>query len=128
MDHEKGWIDIRKVLIVENVKILRDLLTEYYELKGFEVIGTSTGNRGIEIFSSEPESFDLLIVDWILPGLSGKKLIEKILRIKSNQKIVILTAYAEEESILLLIRSPNISILEKPFKLSELDEILYKIT
>ncbi len=124
---DTGETDRQKVLVAEGAPILRELLTEYYELKGIEVVSVSTGDSAIETFKAKPESFDLVVVDWILPGLSGKKLIEKMLSIKQHQKIVILTGYADDEKILLLAKSPNIEILVKPLKLSELDKIIQKI-
>lgn len=106
-----------KVLIVEDEKVLLDLLTRHLENEGYTVIGTTNGEEGLELARNEQP--DLCILDVMLPGLDGLSLC-RILRRESNMAIILLTARAGEIDRVIGLDSGADDYVVKPFSLPEL--------
>ena len=88
-----------KILIVEDEKDIRDLLQFNLQGRGFEVATAETGEDGLLMLKDTP--FDLMVLDWMLPGVSGVQ-VAKVARGMENGKgmgILMLTAKSEPENI-----------------------------
>ncbi len=81
------------LLIVEDEKKIADILALYLEREGFSV---SDADRGEEAMRLLREPFDLIILDLMLPDMSGEELC-KIIRETSDVPIIMLTAKSAEE-------------------------------
>jgi len=82
---------MKKILITEDDKVLREALSDYLTKEGFEVVAAANGEEGIEM--AKKENPDLLLLDIILPKKDGFEVIKEI---KSDEKtknipIVLLT-------------------------------------
>jgi len=104
---------MKKILIIEDEANIRKLLA--YDLKhaGFEVKEAQDGQMAKDI--CEKEHFDLLLIDWMLPNISGIELV-KYFRKKDIQSVLImLTAKDEEENILEAFEAGVDDYVNKPF-------------
>ena len=86
--------DEKKILLVEDEKAIRDAVAAYLEREGYIVRGVGDGQSAVEEF--EKHSFDLVILDLMLPKLSGERVCRAI-RETSNVPIIMLTAKGEVE-------------------------------
>lgn len=89
----------KTILIIEDEADIRQLYTEYLTDSGFEVLEASDGNEGLSKALSE--SWDLLLLDIMLPGRDGVqvlKLIKENERLR-NKPIVLLTNLSMEAVI-----------------------------
>jgi two-component system, OmpR family, phosphate regulon response regulator PhoB len=109
-----------KILIVEDEKPLVTLLAYNLEAEGFEVLVESRGDDAeIHLQESVP---DLLLLDWMLPGVSGIELCRR-LRQRSATKalpIVMLTARGEESERIRGLATGADDYVVKPFSVAEL--------
>ena len=106
-----------KILVVDDeVKIL-DLVKNYLTKEGFFVITAETGAKALELFQMEKP--DLLILDLMMPGMSGYDVCKKICNI-SQIPIIMLTAKSEEVDKLLGLELGADDYITKPFSLREL--------
>ncbi len=113
----------KKVLIIDDEEVVREVLQNFFENLEIEAVTASTGEEALKIYSSESD-FDLVIVDWVLPVLSGEKVISEILKISPDQKVIISTGYAEDEKLRPFVERSNIKVLRKPFKLSDIEKLI----
>ncbi len=82
------------VLIIEDEAGLVKVLKAYLEKEGFQVFTSQDGNEGTQLFyETQP---DLIILDLMLPGISGENIARKI-RQSSSVPIIMLTAKGKEE-------------------------------
>ena len=86
--------DEKKILIVEDEKVIRDAVSAYLERENYVVKGVGDGQSAVEEF--EKHAFDLVILDLMLPKLSGERVCRAI-RDTSNVPIIMLTAKGEVE-------------------------------
>jgi len=109
--------DIKKVLVVDDeVKIL-EVIKSFLESKGYAVYTAENGKQAFNIF--ENETISLVILDLMLPDIPGEEICMS-LRHKSRVPIIMLTAKAEEESVLRGLGIGADDYMKKPFSLKEL--------
>ena len=107
-----------KVLIVEDENSLLELLKFNFTKDGFKVDTATDGETALEkILHKAP---DLLILDWMLPKLSGIELCRRIRKNKEikNLPIIMLTARGEEEDRLRGLETGADDYITKPFSVN----------
>jgi len=109
-----------KVLIVEDEAPLAELLRYNFEAEGFEVAHAATGEEA-ELLIAE-EKPDLIILDWMLPSVSGVELCRRV-RARQDTRalpILMLTARGEESDRIRGLSTGADDYVVKPFSLPEL--------
>lgn len=107
----------KKILVVEDeVKIL-EVVTSLLKSRGYQVIQAVDGKEALLLF--EQENISLVLLDLMLPDISGEEVCRKI-RGKSRVPIIMLTAKAEEEHLLNGLHIGADDYITKPFSLREL--------
>ena len=106
-----------RVLVVEDTEAILDAVTDALAAEGFEVHGASDGRAALELAQAEP--FDLVILDLMLPGLSGTEVCRR-LRADSPVPIIMLTARDSEADRVLGLEIGADDYVTKPFSEVEL--------
>jgi two-component system OmpR family response regulator len=105
------------ILLVEDEKKLRDMVTTHLQQEGFIVAPAGDGLEALRIWQEIKP--DLLVLDLMLPQLSGWEVLKKI-RQKDNTPVIVLTARAEEVDKLLGLELGADDYITKPFSPREL--------
>jgi two-component system, OmpR family, response regulator RegX3 len=106
-----------RILVVEDTAAILDAVTDALAAEGFEVQGISDGTAALEAAEAEP--FDLVILDLMLPGLSGTEICRR-LRAESPVPIIMLTARDSEADRVLGLEIGADDYITKPFSEVEL--------
>jgi DNA-binding response OmpR family regulator len=106
-----------RILVVEDTEAILDAVTDALAAEGFEVQGASDGLAALELAQAEP--FDLVILDLMLPGLSGTEVCRR-LRTESPVPIIMLTARDSEADRVLGLEIGADDYVTKPFSIREL--------
>ncbi|HKL11809.1 MAG TPA: response regulator transcription factor [Clostridia bacterium] len=107
------------ILMVEDESKLLEVVRVYVEAEGYSFTGAGSGAEGIRLFNSC--HFDLLLLDLMLPGMSGEAVAEEI-RKTSNMPIIMLTAKSAVESRIGGLKLGADDYVTKPFNPRELME------
>ncbi len=106
-----------KILVVEDEEKILEVVKSFLESKGFAVLTAQDGRRAIEVF--EKESISFILLDLMLPELSGEEVC-RIIRRKSKVPIIMLTAKSEEADFLTGLGIGADDYITKPFSLKAL--------
>ena len=110
-----GNAEIR-ILVVEDDKEVREYMVESLGLLGYQVNQAADGAAGLrEIERDRP---DLLIVDFLMPGMNGAEVVASVNARAPGLPIIVATGYADMQAIDNVIG--NDAILRKPFQINEL--------
>jgi DNA-binding response OmpR family regulator len=94
---------MKKILIVEDEKVLADTLKEEFENAGFEVYTASDGEEGLAVMRSKPERPDLVLLDLLMPRMNGFTFLEEVSKdIKNNLKaipVIVLSNLGQDEDL-----------------------------
>lgn len=102
----------RKILIVEDEDILREIVKDYLLNDGYEVLEATDGKEALSIF--EEHEVHLIILDIMLPELDGWSVCRRI-RKTSNVPIIMLTARVDEDDTLLGFELGADDYVTKPY-------------
>ncbi|MBC8430538.1 MAG: PAS domain-containing protein [Desulfobacterales bacterium] len=81
------FIDDEEVLVIVGQDMLR-----YF---GYKVVGKTSSLEALEVFRAHPDEFDLVITDQTMPGMTGTKLAEELIRIRQDIPIILCTGYSQ---------------------------------
>ena len=110
--------DARSILLVEDEKAIRDAVAAYLDREGYWVVGVGDGQSAVEEF--EKHHFDLVILDLMLPKLSGERVCRAIRDKTSAVPIIMLTAKGEVEDRIIGFELGADDYIVKPFSPREL--------
>lgn len=106
------------ILVVDDEEIMREVITTLLEEEGYRVTSSATGEEGIE--RVKEEASDLVLLDLMLPSMSGLETLEELIRIDPDIVVVMISAYASIENAVDATKSGAFDFITKPFKNEEL--------
>lgn len=84
---------MKKLLVVEDEKKIREVIASYFQREGFEIFEAESGSEALDLVNKS--AFDCIILDLMLPDLSGEEVCKAIRR-TSAAPIIMLTAKTQE--------------------------------
>ncbi len=109
-----------KILIIEDEPAIRELISMTLLPEGYEILELGTGKEAIQVILDQRPS--LLLLDWMLPDMSGLDLAKRIKRDEAVREvpIIMLTARSEENDKIRGLESGADDYITKPFSTREL--------
>lgn len=107
-----------RILVVEDEKDLNRILVKRLRLEGYAVDGCFTGLQALEYLSSA--AFDAVVLDWMLPGLSGLEVVRSIRSTHPQVAVLMLTAKDQISDKVTGLDAGADDYLVKPFATEEL--------
>jgi CheY-like chemotaxis protein len=126
--HEPGP-DLRgmRVLVVDDNETALEILQTYLESLSFRVTTVDSGEAALALFEEANEHFELVMMDWLMPGLDGIETAEKIktgTNLTDPPKIILVSAFAGEEVMAKKEAKYLDSMLAKPVNPSLLFDVI----
>lgn len=118
---------MKRILVVDDTKNIRVLLSTCLELRGYEVITADNGGEALEIINDKNQKIDLIFLDIRMPGLSGTELLKNIKYIRNNCPVVIMTAFATVKNAVECTKLGALIYLQKPFSPERINLVLDEI-
>lgn len=115
------------IIIVDDEKIVLETQTLLLQELGYRVASFSDGLEAIEYFTQHHEDVDLVILDLNMPNLSGKQCFDSLKKVRADVRVIVSTGCNVENEVDELFRSGILGIIQKPFPIKKLDEIILKV-
>lgn len=109
-----------KILIVEDEHGIANFLKQGLEEEGYEILVANDGKRGYEI--SQSQKIDLILLDWILPKMTGIEVCKSIRKTDIKVPIIFLTAKDTVQETIEGLKAGANDYIKKPFSFDELIE------
>ncbi len=110
--------DKSKILVIEDEKNMRDILSILLEGEGYEVVTAPDGITGIE--QIKKDIYDLIITDIKMPGHSGFDVLKEAKEISPETLVIMITAFGTTESAIEAMKLGAYDYIHKPFKIDEI--------
>jgi diguanylate cyclase (GGDEF)-like protein len=115
----------KTILILEDDKVISSILSTRYINKGYKVFTAEEVEEAQGVI--EKEEIDLVITDYIVPGITGVELIKALKSIKNALKVIILSSQKNERTVESALKAGADDYLVKPFSPIELDSRLSRL-
>ncbi len=116
----------RNILIVEDQKSSRELLSSFLEEEGYKVTEAGTAEQALKLF--EEHSFACALLDIRLPGMDGIELLSMLREIDPEFKAIFMTAFGSVDIAVKGMEKGAFSFIQKPVNLKQLLGLVEKAT
>ncbi|MDJ0874284.1 MAG: response regulator [Desulfobacterales bacterium] len=103
------------ILLVDDDDTTLKTGKKHLEKAGYTVITASDGEKALEIYSSQKDTIDLILLDLMMPGMGGAKCLEALLRLDPDVMVIITSGHYPEGRRLRLIEQCARDCLHKPY-------------
>jgi len=104
-----------KILVIDDEQIMRDGCSRILSRDGWSVICAENGNQGLEEIKGRPENVDVILLDLMMPGMSGMDVLDHIRTLDPNLLVIVITGYATVESAVEAMKKGAYDFIPKPF-------------
>lgn len=114
----------QRVLVVDDEPNILNGLVSLLNISGCNAKGFTNGLEALRLFANDPEAFDVVITDQVMPHINGEELIREIKNLRKEIPVVMCSGYSE------VIRKPDMLarhadvFLEKPYQFSQLFDVI----
>jgi formate transporter len=113
-----------KMLIIDDDLIITKSCTKIFQTQGYEVTTTSNPQEGIKLVSEN--SYDVILVDWMMPGLDGLDVVEEIDKRSPNSAMVMISGHPSVGRATEALKRGAMDYVSKPFKPEEIIAVVNK--
>jgi two-component system response regulator PilR (NtrC family) len=106
-----------RILIVDDEEVLRDVLDAVLRREGFDIIAAASGEEALSVLDSE--EVDLVILDVMLPGISGIDTLRAINISNPHLPVIVITAFSSIDGAIDAMKQGAFHYIPKPFKNEE---------
>ena len=96
VEEQAGSQGTGRILFVDDEEAITDSSVRVLQMHGFQATGVVDPVRALEMFTADPQAFDLAVVDLTMPRMSGKDLIRKLKALREDFPVILSSGYALE--------------------------------
>lgn len=115
------------IVLVDDEPSLLETGQELLSLLGYHVLAASSGASALEVIERERENISLVILDLMMPGMSGEKCLPKILNIVPSMKVMIASGYTASVKMEDLLNAGATDFIQKPYDIEALSKKIRSI-
>lgn len=111
-----------KMLIIDDEEIVLKSCRKIFEAEGFDVVTTANPQEGLKLASDS--HFDVILVDWMMPGFDGMDVVEEIDRRSPGSAVVMISGYPSVGRATEAMKRGAMDYVAKPFKPEEITMVV----
>jgi PAS domain S-box-containing protein len=104
------------ILVVEDNDNLREVICKTLGKQGYVVLEAANGKDALQIFDNRTWPIDLLLVDVVLPQMSGAEVVKRLQEFDPNLKVLYMSGYTNNAIVHHGVLDTDVAFLQKPFK------------
>ncbi|MGO9261962.1 MAG: response regulator [Bryobacteraceae bacterium] len=115
------------VLVVEDQSEVRRMVLAILRQNGYRLLEAADGTEALSLSESYDEPIDLLITDVVMPGMNGRELADRMLRLRPALKVLYISGYSADVLAPQGVLGPGVSYVAKPFSPRELSRKIREV-
>jgi len=103
------------ILLVEDDEMVRRLAREVLKTSGYQVLEAASGSAARKVCEQNKEVIHLLLTDVVMPGMSGREVVNRLLPLHPEMRVLYMSGYAENAIVHHGVLDEGINFIQKPF-------------
>ena len=108
------------ILVVEDEEEVRKVAVRILKRQGYMVLDTPDGEGALVICEKQKEPIHLILTDVVMPGMSGRQLVERCWQIRQDFKVLYMSGYTDNAIVQHGVLEEGINYIQKPFTVDAL--------
>ncbi len=114
------------VMVVDDEKTVLDVMAEIIQDLGYRVMTADSGRRAIALFKEHMDKIKLVILDLVMPQISGEDVFHALREMNPDIKIVLASGYDRQGRAATLLTTGGTDFIQKPFDIDSLNRIVQR--
>ena len=110
----------KTVFVIDDEEIIRDMTTDMLTDMGYNVLTAEDGLAALTTFERAHQDIDVVLLDMILPGMTGEEIFGRLQQIKPEIKVIFSSGFSIEEVPQELFVDDTTDFIEKPYRIGDL--------
>lgn len=115
------------VLLVDDEPTILDTASQLLNMLGYTVFQAASGQEAVDTYREMHDRIDLVILDMIMPGMSGSQTVETLKTINPEVKVILSSGYSLEGEVKKVMEAGCRGFIQKPYIISELAAIVHQV-
>ncbi len=115
------------ILLVDDEEMVTEVGKQLLERLGYKVITASAGREALGLFGREKANIDLVVLDMIMPGLSGSETFDRLRALAPGTKVLLSSGYSMNGQASDILARGCSGFLQKPFNINDLSQKIREI-
>jgi PAS domain S-box-containing protein len=112
------------ILLVDDEEQVRRVAKDQLEFLGYKVITASDGIEAVNKYKKIKEKIDLILLDMVMPAMSGKETFQALKNIDPDVKIILISGFSQNDRAMEVLNGGALGFIQKPFQLYNLSKII----
>ncbi|HDS03424.1 MAG TPA: PAS domain S-box protein [Firmicutes bacterium] len=114
----------KTVLIIEDDHVVRTIAGVILSELGYTVLQAEEGDQGLRLYQQNPESIDIVLLDMVMPKMSGREVFDALRKIDPRVKVVFSSGFSHDRGFHELIAKGARGFIQKPYRQHELGRVM----
>jgi CheY-like chemotaxis protein len=115
------------ILLVDDERTVLEVSSEIISSMGYKVFAAGSGQDALAIYLDNIESIQLVILDLIMPGMSGSETFDRLKQMNSEIKVLLSSGYGMNQNVQHIMDRGCRGFIQKPFNIGELSKKLREV-
>ena len=115
------------ILLVDDESTILDTASNLLNILGYTVFQAASGQEAVDTYREMHERIDLIILDMIMPGMSGSQTLETLKMIDPEVKVILSSGYGLQGEVRKVLGTGCRGFIQKPYLISELAAIVHQV-
>jgi CheY-like chemotaxis protein len=115
------------ILVVDDEDSVRDLGRDTLTTFGYTVLSAASGEQALELYRKKRDRVDLVILDLIMPGMSGRQCLEELLKLNPRVKVLVASGFSNIGPMRETIAAGARSFIAKPYEVKHLLQVVRQV-
>lgn len=115
------------ILLIDDEQAIREVSKEILNEIGYDVIVAENGKEGLQLYQANSDKVDLIILDIIMPEVSGIETFKSLRRLNKDVKVLLASGYSITEQTREMLKDGNCQFIAKPFNMRILSRRIHEI-
>jgi len=116
-----------RILLVDDEEVMRVTGQAILEDLGYKVTVAANGKHALEIFGKDPEAFDLVILDMIMPEMNGRDCFAALRALRNDMRVILSSGFTRENELDEMMEKGLKGFIRKPFRMAELSRLMHEV-
>ena len=115
------------ILLIDDEALMLEIGREMLETLGYQVLTADNGVKACSLYELESAAIDLVLLDLVLPGMSGGQIFAALQKINPQVKVLLVSGYSSGEDVAEIMTKGGVGFLQKPFEIYHFSQVLREI-